>query len=372
MSKILIIANSSIVFGKELKNELECAGYSVFLLDFEHLTFLEGNVVNEKFSTSFSKFKNIPKLSMLIRMYFILKVIKSADYDIVNIHYNRWFYKMIMPFFKSHPARLVISTYGSDFYRASDKIRRQLRSIYEQADAVTFTNEVTKKEFVSYYEDFENKSHLCRFGLKTLDYIDKNRKVPKAEMQKKLAMATDKIIVTCGYNATSAQQHFKIVESIEKLDEATQQKCQFVFPLTYGNGNYKATVIERLKEVTFDFVVLEDFLYEDDNAYVKLASDVMINMLETDSFSGSMQEFLYANNVVITGSWLPYKTFDEAGVVYLKIENLSELDSKLVDALENLELLKEKTTYNADMIAKLSRWSENIESWIKVFKGALK
>lgn len=365
--KLLIIANSSIVFGKELRNELLEKDYEVSLLDFESLELLECKALNKKVSSAFSTFKKIPKLSMLFRMYFILKVIKSGEYDVVNIHYNRWFYKVIMHYFKSSKTKLVISTYGSDFYRASDKIRNRLRSIYEVADAVTFTNIATKEEFVNYYKAFEGKSYLCRFGLKTLDFIDKNRELSKERMQQRLGYDSSKIIVTCGYNATEGQQHFKIIEGLEKLDETLLKRCQFIFPLTYGDASYGQKVIDRVEGTHLNSKVLKEFLYQDDNAFVKLASDVMINILTTDSFSGSMQEFLYARNVVITGSWLPYNTFDEAGIVYEKINSSEELSEKLTYVIDNLDTLKAKTAPNAGIIAMLSSWSQNIDSWIEVF-----
>jgi hypothetical protein len=367
--KILIIANSSLVFGKELKNELEEQSFDVTLLDFEFLTLFTKNGMDDHVAKSFQKFKNIPKLHMLFRMYYIFQVIKKGHYDVVNIHYNRWFYKMLIPYFKSSKTKLVISTYGSDFYRASDTARERLKAIYEVADAVTFTNAATQKEFVCYYNDFEQKVHLCRFGLKTLDYIDKNRDISKEEIRKKLGYAKDKIIVTCGYNATFAQQHFKIIEAIESLEDEQLQQCQFIFPLTYGDTSYKQKLMERLDRVTFSYKILEDFLYEDNNAYIKLASDMMINILQTDSFSGSMQEFLYAGNVVITGGWLPYRTFEEAGVFWLKIPNADALGETLSMALIKLEVLKKQTEKNRKIIASLSGWENNIGNWRAVLRG---
>jgi glycosyltransferase involved in cell wall biosynthesis len=364
-----MIANSSVVFGRELTSELRGRGYSVDLLDFEHLFLERVEGVSRAYSQLFQPFKKIPKLHMLFRMFIILKVLKDSNYDVVNIHYNRWYYKLLMPYFKTSKTRLVISTYGSDFYRASSKIRRRLRSIYAVADAISFTNEFTKKEFISFYNDFEAKTHLCRFGLKTLEYIDRNRYKSRKELQKHLSYDSNKTVVSCGYNATSAQQHFAIIDAIEKLEKELRDRCQFIFLLTYGDAKYKERVKQRLESVEFSYRVLEEFLYEDDNAAVKLASDIMINVLQTDSFSGSMQEFLYAGNVVITGAWLPYGTFDDAGVFYLKIDSIDRLHDKLSYAIINREELAENSKKNKKIIANLSSWNENISSWIALLEG---
>jgi len=368
--KILIIANSTLVFGKELKEVLE-KEMDVMLLDFEHLYLFGHEERDDRLSRRFSMLKRLPKLSMLFRIYLIGKEIKEGKYDVVNIHYNRWYYRWLLPLLNRTGTKLVVSTYGSDFYRASDRIRNRLRPIYEQADAVTFTNILTKEAFVNFYGDFGYKSYVCRFGLKTLDYIDRNRDANRREIRRKLGYATDKIIVTCGYNATSAQQHFQIIEAIEGIERDLKKRCQFIFPLTYGDEGYKRKVTAALEKVSFDYVVLEDFLYADDNAYVKLASDVMVNMLETDSFSGSMQEFLYADNVVITGKWLPYGTFDDAGIFWHKIESTQELGSTMQNVLSSLENSKQKTGDNRTIIASLSSWKRNAESWKNVFKGVM-
>lgn len=367
--KILIIANSQIVFGKELKVSLEEKGFEVSLLDFETLRLQIGSIDNNVFSKQFKKFQKLPKVSMLFRMYYLRQILKCGAYDIVNIHYNRWFYRLILGYFRSAQSRLVITTYGSDFYRVSAKIRNYLKPIYAQADAITFTNPATKEAFVNYYLDFEKKSFVCRFGLKTLDYIDKNRTVSVESIREKLAYAQNKIIVTCGYNASAAQQHFGIIDQIESLEPKLKNACQFVFPLTYGDPKHKEAVIARLNETNLDYKVLETFLYENDNAFIKLASDIMINVLTTDSFSGSMQEFLYADNVVITGAWLPYKLFDQEGIVYEKIECVEQLHIKLKTVIEDLKRLQGGLSKNVSIIRKLSSWEANILNWVEVFRS---
>ncbi|MBD3807847.1 MAG: hypothetical protein IE880_03920 [Epsilonproteobacteria bacterium] len=94
----------------------------------------------------------------------------------------------------------------------------------------------------------------------------------------------------------------------------------------------------------------------------------MINILVTDSFSGSMQEFLYANNIVITGSWLPYDVFDNEGIIYEKIDSAGKLSDKLEDILSNLQSYKTNLDKNIDIISKLSSWKYNIQNWMEALK----
>jgi glycosyltransferase involved in cell wall biosynthesis len=220
--------------------------------------------------------------------------------------------------------------------------------MYKKADALTFTNPLTKDSFLNYYKDFDNKTFVCRFGLTTLDFIDKNRIKNKSEIKNHFGYSQDKMIITCGYNATKAQQHEKIIENLVKLPKELLQGIQFIFPMTYGDNKYKEKIKNILKDTDLDYIVHEDFLYADENAYIKLASDIMINVLETDSFSGSMQEFLYAGNIVITGNWLPYDVLDGEGIVYFKIDAVDDLREKLEYIIKidtNSFVLKKQTCH---------------------------
>lgn len=363
--KILLIASTKDVFGKELKNELNNKKFDVSLLDFESLLFYDkDDKYIQIYYDKFYKYKHIPKLSMFFRMWYIKKIIQHYAFDVINIHVSRWFYILILPWLTQK--KLIVTFYGSDFYRTSNLIKNIQTILYKRADAITFTNPLTKKSFLVYYKNFENKSFVCRFGLKTLNFIDKNRNIEKKALKNTLGYNTKKIIVTCGYNSTKEQQHDKIIESILQLPKDLLEQIQFIFPMTYGDNRNKQRVKEILKKTELDYIVLEDFLYDDNNANIKLASDIMINILKTDSFSGSMQEFLYANNIVIVGAWLPYEVFDSAGVQYIKIDDINDLSLKLKKVV-NLDIEAFDTSKNQKIISDLSLWDNTIESWVDIY-----
>ncbi|MBD3829823.1 MAG: hypothetical protein IE890_04985 [Arcobacter sp.] len=365
--KTLIIGNSKSVFAKELQEELICKGMDIYLLDFEYLDLYDKNGdKNDAFSKEFLKYKSIPKLHMFFRMMFIQKIIVKMNFEVVNIHIARWYYLLILKTLKNR--KLIVSFYGSDFYRITDMAKKLLSPLLKCAKTITFTNEKTMKSFLQYNSGLKNKVKVCRFGLKTLDFIDKNRNRSKIDIKKELGYNTSKIIVTCGYNSTPAQQHEKIIENIIKLPQDILGNIQFVFPMTYGDNANKEKIKSVLLKTNLDYIVLEDFLRGDDNAYIKLVSDIMINILVTDSFSGSMQEFLYANNIVITGSWLPYDVFDNEGIIYEKIDSAGKLSDKLEDILSNLQSYKTNLDKNIDIISKLSSWKYNIQNWMEALK----
>lgn len=367
MKKTLIIGNSKVVFTRELQGELIEKGMDVYLLDFEYLELYDSKQNLERsYATMFSNYKKLPKLHMFFRMMIIKKIITDMNFEVVNIHVARWYYVFILKTLKQR--QIAVSFYGSDLYRTSNLSKKLLYPLLKTAQTITFTNKKTQNSFLDYYKNFQDKTRVCRFGLKTLDFIDKNRDKNKLEIKKHLGYSEEKTIVTCGYNSTKAQQHERIIENIIKLPQNILENIQFIFPMTYGDNTNKEKIKNVLLKTNLDYIVLEDFLRGNDNAYIKLISDIMINILITDSFSGSMQEFLYAKNVVITGSWLPYDVFDNEGIIYEKIDFSGKLADKLEDILANLQNYKTNLDKNIDIISKLSSWKYNISNWIEALK----
>lgn len=371
--KILLIGNGSDIFAKELSQELKINSYEVLFLNTANLQIiLNDGSINEKYTDSFGRYRKIPKFNVFIKFFLIHRIISENSFDVVNILGSSWQYILLLNFFKRMKARLVITFYGSDFYRTSNRVKKVQIPLYKIADALTFTNPLTQDSFFQYYKSFQQKSFVCRFGLKTLDYIDKNRLTSKREIREHLGYKQDKIIVTCGYNSTYEQQHEKIIQNINLLDQSILDKIQFVFPLTYGDDKHKEHIKKILEKSSFDYIILQEYLYADDNAYIKLASDIMINILQTDSFSGSMQEFLYAGNIVITGQWLPYEIFDKEGIVYEKIKSEKELHDKIKYCIDTFDYLKKDLDVNRDIIKKLSNWKVTIQKWIDVYESNTK
>jgi len=364
--KILLIASTESIFVKELKSELSQKDYDVFVLDLSTLKIYENyDLINNTYADRLSRYKNIPKLGTFFKFRLIAKVIEENHFDVINIHQSDWKYLLISNSLSRH--NVILTFYGSDFYRTSNRIKNIQRALYKKVQKLIFTNPATKNHFIDYYQEFEEKCHVCRFGLKTLDFIDKNRTQDIKALKKSLGYSLEKYIVTCGHNSTKAQQHDKIIENLIQLPQEVKNNTQFIFPLTYGEAENKQRVKQLLLQTDLDYLVLEEYLYEDRNAAIKLASNVMINILQTDSFSGSMQEFLYAGNTIITGSWLPYNLFDSKGVCYEKIDAPEQLKDRLVEVLTNFDSYRPNNQTNREIVYSLSGWINTIDCWTKLY-----
>lgn len=373
--KILIIGNGSHVFINYTIDQIKKTNAD---LNFDLL--LTNPVVNPNFIKNYDNIyrsysNNIFSKAPIIRRFYIRFSILIAlyriknKYDFVHIHFldkNVAFFKG----FKKIANVFIISIWGSDFYRANgDDLKRKTTRIKE-ANVVTFTNQQTETDLEKNIPKLSAHLKICRFGLEPLDRL-KNLNSDKQQSRIKLGIPIDKIIITIGYNLSSAQQHLSILDRIIELKDYYYYKDLFlVLPITYGSETkaYKAELISVLDKTEIKYKLFEEFLSEKNNAHLRNLSDIMIQLQTTDQFSGSMQEYMYCGDIVITGSWLPYQTLKENGVYYHTIDKFSELSEKIDQVFRNLEDEKRNSIRNKDIIYNISSWETNINSWLKLYK----
>lgn len=371
--KILIIGDGSSVF--VLNHAKNIAKYSN---SFELDILLTNSYVKEEYKSYFKNFyytytnsflTRIPKFKgALIRLMIIISLLRfKKKYDIVHIQFindNIIYFNI----FRKFANKVIISVWGSDFYKAKGFNLWLKKRILKNADIITFANQQTKNDFL---KEISTKAEykICRFGLLPLEYIE-NIKSSKAESKKFLNIPDDKIVITIGYNLNKNQQHIKIIDEIEKLKSYSYfDNLFFILPLTYPEDkyNYKSEIINQLNLSGINYKLIENFLPEIDNAHLRNASDIMIQLQISDQLSGAMQEYLFTDNLVITGSWLPYKVLIDNDINMILLNTISELNLVLDKSILNLESLKKSLSRNREIILKLSSWRENAKCWIDLY-----
>lgn len=319
--------------------------------------------------------KNIISTKMLYFSYW--KIIKDIVdqlefYDVIHIHYLNPMYRYFIRDLRKKAGKLNITIWGSDYYRISEKQKKKNKKLFDISNTITFANEQMKRDFLFFYNSYHDKVKICRFGLKTLEEVNKLEKSLNIELKKKCFLEKynipeKKYVVTCGYNASSGQQHEKIIESLGEIPEKFLQDILFLFPLAYGDEVYRDEVINLLNNSKINYKVLTEYFENEETALLRSISDIMINVQISDQFSGSMQEALYAGNILINGSWLPYDIFKHEGGYFLEIDSLKELSGKIEYCIENIITLKDKTRNNKSVIWKLSSWENNKKDWYDVY-----
>ena len=318
-------------------------------------------------------FRLIKQIPYLRRVYsfllFSLKLKGIGKYDAIHVQVlNLHALYFVLYFQMFFDAKIIISIWGSDYYKHSGKYRNIFLSACNAADKITFSNEQTVSHFRNQLNCSKDNIYICRFGLAPLEQLKEFGSMQRKEAKESLKWNKSKISITIGYNLNPAQQHIKILDQLSKLENYVDQ-IELIFPITYGgNKKYKKELLEKVRSLDFRFIVYDEFLTDEKIATIRYASDIMIQLQLTDQFSGSMQEHLYARNVVITGSWLPYQTMINSGINFISIDHVEDLAGRLEDVLKNYNSHFDNTKQNPDAVLNLSSWEQNISDWIRLYQ----
>lgn len=287
------------------------------------------------------------------------------NYDIVDIHFFGTFYDKMINYLLKNNKKVKITIWGSDFYRSSIARREKQRIFYKKVDAIQVATQHMKNDFIDYYKDFNDKIKLGHFGLIQYDVIkDLLATEDVNETKNKLGIPEDKLIITCGSNGIKEQQHQLIIDALIKLESSIKKELYLVFPMTYGLKElYKSEIELKLNASNFSYKLVDTKLNLKDICRLRIATDIAINIQKTDAFSATIQEHLFAKNILVVGDWLPYSKLDDYNVLYFK-SSIDSLHDTLLDLIVDFEKIKQKTTSNMAKMESITSWDSAIDNWV--------
>ena len=266
---------------------------------------------------------------------------------------------------------MIVSIWGSDFYRIDKSNRKKLLKLLDFAHTVTIPNEKARQDILDYYgQKLKVKNFvICKLTINQLYNLQELCKVTSKSESRLVFNLGNKKIITIGYNASEMQQHLTILDELEGNEELLKQKedLQFLLPVTYPkNINYIEQLNRRIQVSPYNIVLLSEFLSIDKVSHLRNATDIMIQLQTTDMFSASMIEHLAAKNKVITGSWLPYQELLKWGVIFESINNISQISFALLKMLNSHDATK--LNKNALIIEEKLSKKLLIKNWLKLYK----
>lgn len=311
------------------------------------------------------------KLKLLILKIFpfiLTSLLKK--YTIVDIHFFGSIYFKIIDILLQLSKKVKITIWGSDFYRIPVKIKEKQGFYYSKIDSIHVGTEQMKSDFLTFYNDYSDKISLARFGILQFDVMNQ---ISSAETliksKQNLNLPIDKLIVTLGYNGSKGQQHLLMLEALTNLSLSLKKNIFVLLPMTYGaSKNYIIEIESKLKTLDVAYTILSKTLTVDDIGRLRLCSNITVNTQISDAFSASIQEHIYAQNIVVVGDWLPYNKLLENQIFYLKTD-LNHLSDAINDVITNYNEYKGKSIENKEKIERLSSWDNVIIDWINIYKS---
>lgn len=379
--KILVIGNRRHQLLYSLLNEIkkEYDGsliIDVLCQDTSDDKFKTDDLYNSVFTLSMPTFISKNRfLRGLYKQYLFRRHISKLDYyDFIHIHYiEDILIRDARYLVKKLKSKLIVSIWGSDFLRASDSKKQKMLPILQYASKITIANSVAKSSFLEYYVKTisEEKVVLCRFFIEPLSILKKNIKDTTNAEGKLTFGFTKKNVIVIGYNASRMQQHLQILKSIESNTDLLnlKDKIEFVLPLTYPKDDaYIEEINGFVSKSKFNYKLLTNFMSDIQVSQLRIASDIMIQLQTTDMLSASMLEHMYASNIIITGSWLPYKDLKDWGLAYEEVGQVDELGVKLNAILSDYDAFKVRINGNNNILEQKYSRDEIISKWVGLYK----
>jgi hypothetical protein len=303
-------------------------------------------------------------------LHYQLLINKLSYYDIAHFHFIRTDSFFISRRLRGNSVgKIVFSIWGSDLYRLKKREEHLFVASCKRADFITFSNQQSLNHFKITFGWEHNNLRIARFGSKPLEIL-RGLSKSKDNCKVNLGWNANKFAIVIGYNMAPAQQHLEILKQFQSEQLLNySDKVQLILPITYvGTEKYKKQILDKLESLPFESFVYDQFLDDSEVANIRQGSDIMLQLQLTDQFSGSMQEHLFARNVVVTGSWLPYDVFKDSGVWFLIIDHISDLITVLPSVFDDYGSHWDKTIGNAEIISTFLSWESNIPNWISIYK----
>lgn len=285
---------------------------------------------------------------------FFLQNKNFEEFDTFHFHFMQYSYLREL-FLVPKNKKIVCSFWGSDLLRTNDILNFYFvkKALYKATSITCQSIELREIILSKFGRDLYDKIQVAMFPIEEKIYnqmdISYKNKEEIAVFKEKFSYSPDKINILIGHSGSTFNNHLNVITALRNCHN--KDKFHLIINLNYAiskktKKKYIKELNKELLTIGCSYVILENFFVKEELAISRLASDIFIHTPVSDALSSTMLELLYASNIVITGSWLPYKTFKKAQLSYYEIDYFSELGHKLDSIIENFELEKERAGKN--------------------------
>jgi len=296
------------------------------------------------------------------------KFVTNRKFDFINVHYIKPEYFFLVDYLKRHASKLILTPWGSDVYGAKGGYKRFVQGCFSSADFITGSDDRFTTDFKQMFNVPDKKIVKCDLGIEPIEYIIEHKTITNTNEAKRQLGLNDHYIITCGYNATSGQQHLAMIEQINIVKDRLPKNLLVLFPLTYNKkADYIQKIKEKVKQCGLNAIYFEDFLDLPRLFLLRQATDIFIHIQISDATSASLNEYLLCEKKVINGAWLKYPELIKNGVTpYFEVDCLENLGKRIVDVYHAEPIKLEKELVD-DFEKK--QWKVTIKDWDALFSG---
>ena len=314
---------------------------------------------------------------LLIRPFFIRRELQkfireNGPYDAMDIHCV-YGLTAISPGGYGRNAGLIFTTFWGSEWK-TEKIlgsnalyRHSLRKLLNRTASIRVLTEHMREEILKLAPEVAPKIRQFDLGSENIEYLEKLVGTrTRAESKRLWGFAPDRLTATIGYSGKSLHDHIAVIGTLARCAEAEtlRRRLELVLPMTYGCGpGYIREVEDALRGSGFKYRILKDFLDEAAVAELRNSCDIMLQLSRRDAASRSVVEYLIAGSAVISGDWLPYQTFKDAGFRLYEVHSLNEAPRRITEVLDNWDRVVAEGLENRKVGLGRYTWDVCITAW---------
>lgn len=354
-----------------IENVLKPLGFDVFMqFDYSELSddvryFYIEYKINQIlfFKNNDKKIFLFPFIGKWIKRFYNFKILnRYAPYDFIHVQYvtfERLMKNLIIK--KSVQTKLFASFWGSDLLRVSDRTLLLEKIFLRNYNYITADSYSMVERYNNFFGNTKNKLDIVYYGVSLIPYIDRWLS-EKKQCLNDLSIPKDKIVISIGYNGLPQQQHDKVINVLNVLEN--KKDYFLLIQSSYGNEDvvYKQKLKTILDNSGFQYKIISNYLTMDELAKLRVITDVFINAQTTDAFCNSIKEYMYSKTQIINASWLHYPEID---TLQLKINEFSNFDQ--IPSLLEKQVNEEELEWNREIIGKNSSWETCRQRWAKIY-----
>lgn len=289
-----------------------------------------------------------------LNAFFTRRVYQIIEKDYLMINYSGVFTEDRLGFAKYSKAmgkKLTIDIWGNDFYRVYDWEHDWHKDLFNEVDTIYVSTSKMFNDIVSTCPNSSEKLIVSPIPVPQLDTLCKLMDNEIGRNNSFLSKeAEGRIVLTIGYSGRPWQQHFYVLDAIDRLSDAQKKNLFLLLPMTYYlEHHYMLYIQTRLDQLGIPYQIQTSFLPEIQSLTMRTITDIFVVVQLTDAFAGSVREHIVAGSVLVAGEWLPYDILSEYGVYYHSC-NSSSLSETLSDVIDNIKEEKAKCAKNREIM----------------------
>jgi len=182
----------------------------------------------------------------------------------------------------------------------------------------------------------------------------------------------NKVMISIGYNASENQNHLRILDQIDGLSRDLKVGIRLYVHMSYGGSKaYLKAVENKLAGINVAYELNTKFLTDSEMAMKRIASAVFIHLPTTDAFCAALSESLIAENIVITGDWLPYALYEKHNVYMEKVSDINQLADRLEKVIQDFQEKKTQCKNNQNRVLEIVDQERSVDSWYNIFQSTI-